>query len=257
MARFYQNPQAVILEDLSKLIRQPDGDMLIQDDTGSWTHTVVYRCRWNDAIGLAPRRYIDRSPDYTYLICDGIKIAKEKPGIARMTVTYVGNQDGAGGTGLGGQFEEIEELNKNSRQEDIQKHPKFKDGSWDAFKIVRHPDTGEEVLLSEITDQAAKDKAEFLRFSNNSDGIAESLAGEEDYIAGGAEFRKTFQQSSKPSGITVGTIDTPSGAPTVSGSYDWLATGESWARQGGKYRITRTWMLSGPNGWNKEVYGNV
>ena len=72
---------------------------------------------------------------------------------------------------------------------------------------------------------------------------------------GGAEWRETKFQSTRPTGIRdVGTIEVPSGDnPSVSGR-DWLAWSETYIRRGSIYQVTTVWKLSGRNGWDSDIY---
>ena len=46
-----------------------------------------------------------------------------------------------------------------------------------------------------------------------------------------------------------------SGAPAVSGKYDWIKEGVSGRRTGtGNWRQTVSWRLSGPDGWESDLY---
>ena len=46
-----------------------------------------------------------------------------------------------------------------------------------------------------------------------------------------------------------------SGAPAVSGKYDWIKEGVSGRRTGtGNWRQTVSWRLSGPDGWDSDLY---
>lgn len=46
-----------------------------------------------------------------------------------------------------------------------------------------------------------------------------------------------------------------SGAPAVSGKYNWIKEGVSGRRTGtGNWRQTVSWRLSGPDGWDSDLY---
>ena len=90
-----------------------------------------------------------------------------------------------------------------------------------------------------------------------------SLYGCDSYLAVGAVFRKTYISTTVPSHILkgIGTIvSKPPGIgqfyiPPTGSKRNWLKTAPKVRRRGSAVEVTEEWMLSGPAGWNKDVYG--
>ena len=88
------------------------------------------------------------------------------------------------------------------------------------------------------------------------------LYGVESYLAVGAVYRKTYASRTIPSGVLRGIgsiVERPPGVgqfnlPSTGGKRNWLKLAPKIRRRGNSVEVTEEWMLSGPNGWNKDVY---
>jgi hypothetical protein len=88
------------------------------------------------------------------------------------------------------------------------------------------------------------------------------LYGTESFLAMGAIFRKTYVARSIPEGVLRGIggiVERPPDIgqfhiPSTGGKRNWLKLAPKIRRRGNSVEITEEWMLSGPNGWNKDVY---
>lgn len=88
------------------------------------------------------------------------------------------------------------------------------------------------------------------------------LYGTESYLAVGAIFRKTHAARVIPSGVLRGIgsiVERPPGIgafniPSTGGARNWLKLAPKIRRKGNSVEVTEEWMLSGPAGWNKDVY---
>lgn len=81
--------------------------------------------------------------------------------------------------------------------------------------------------------------------------------GQESYLIAGKVWTKTYLSYSSPSSgeeSQVGFIDSPDGGPATPSGRDWLYLGLSSSKEGGIYRLQKSWLLSGPKGWNNIVY---
>lgn len=82
-----------------------------------------------------------------------------------------------------------------------------------------------------------------------------SFFGQESYLLPKATYRYSYNATSVPTAADVGTIvSAPTGSPSLPTGCTWLLTGRTWRRQGSIYRISETYMGSGPNGWNTTIY---
>lgn len=88
------------------------------------------------------------------------------------------------------------------------------------------------------------------------------LYGTESYLAVGAVFRKTYAVRAIPAGLLHGIGGIVSRPPDIgqfrmpaTGSKrNWLKLAPKIRRRGNSVEITEEWMLSGPNGWNQDIY---
>lgn len=90
------------------------------------------------------------------------------------------------------------------------------------------------------------------------------LYGTESYLAVGAVFRKTYATRTIPAGVLRGIgsiVERPPNIgqfhiPSTGSKRNWLKLAPKIRRRGNSVEITEEWMLSGPNGWNKDVYSS-
>ncbi len=53
----------------------------------------------------------------------------------------------------------------------------------------------------------------------------------------------------------IGRIGGGGGLPSVGGMYQWMCTGISYqSMSDGNYKVSETYLLSGPKGWNRYIY---
>ena len=141
------------------------------------------------------------------------------------------------------------ELIIGTAEEPIETHPDF------ISKIGGQPSSPKNgaIFLDPETGLITEDDAKGVFHAFNA---SSAKAGMISYLAGrNITFRKNWTQDSKPSSLGgVGGRDTPSAAPSVSGGYDWLYIGMSYVKRGDHYSVSREWKLSGPGGWDSDVY---
>ena len=90
------------------------------------------------------------------------------------------------------------------------------------------------------------------------------LYGTESFLAVGAVFRKTYATRTIPSGVLRGIgaiVDRPPNIgqfhiPSTGSKRNWLKLAPKIRRRGNSVEITEEWMLSGPNGWNSDIYSS-
>jgi hypothetical protein len=147
------------------------------------------------------------------------------------------------------------EFDISMSEDPIEAHPNF-DGisekyGWDEVERAfpkYPPDT-----VSEGGALARKSKAK-----------KNALYGTESYLAVGAVFRKTYAVQTIPSGVLHGIGGIVSRPPDIgqfrmpaTGSKrNWLKLAPKIRRRGNSVEITEEWMLSGPNGWNSDIYSS-
>lgn len=82
------------------------------------------------------------------------------------------------------------------------------------------------------------------------------LSGIESYYEPSVIVRKTFPSSGLPTGAKLGKVKSPgvyyAGAPTGA---NWLLINQAARGSPGAYQITEEYELSGPGGWDSNLYG--
>ena len=149
------------------------------------------------------------------------------------------------------------ELDTSMAEDPIQTHPYFDTlktrYGWDAAKEQfgeTMPDaTGQQTALSGGGKKTKKNP----------------MFGVESWLVVGAIFRKTYAAVVIPAGILrgIGTLtDRPPGIeqfriPAAARKRNWLKLAPKIRRRGNAVEITEEYMLSGPNGWIRDVYGTA
>lgn len=90
------------------------------------------------------------------------------------------------------------------------------------------------------------------------------LYGTESYLSVGAVFRKTYAVRTIPPGVLRGIgsiVERPPDVgqfhmPSTGGKRNWLKLAPKIRRRGNSVEVTEEWMLSGPNGWNRDIYSS-
>jgi hypothetical protein len=90
------------------------------------------------------------------------------------------------------------------------------------------------------------------------------LYGTESFLSVGAVFRKTYASLTIPAGVLRGIgaiVERPPNIgqfqiPSTGSKRNWLKLAPKIRRRGNSVEVTEEWMLSGPNGWNSDVYSS-
>jgi len=101
-----------------------------------------------------------------------------------------------------------------------------------------------------------------LKAGNTLDVASNPLYGTESYLTFGCVFRQTYASKTIPATLLkgIGTITSaPPGIgqfqlPIAPGKRNWLKMPPKLRRRGCVVEVTEEWMLSGPAGWNADVY---
>ena len=149
------------------------------------------------------------------------------------------------------------ELDTSMAEDPIQTHPFFaalkSRYGWDAvkeqFAETLPEQSGQQTALSGSGKKATKNP----------------LFGVENWLVIGAVFRKTYAKRDIPGNLLrgIGTIvEKPPGIdqfkiPSAAKKRNWLKVAPKIKRKGNAVEITEEYMLSGPNGWIKDVYGQA
>ena len=149
------------------------------------------------------------------------------------------------------------ELDASMSEDPIQTHPFF-----DTLKTRCHWDAVKEQFSEALPATAGQQTA----LSGGSQKLKKNpLFGVENWLAIGAVFRKTYAARTIPSGLLrgIGTIvEKPPGIeqfkiPSAAKKRNWLKLAPKIKRKGNAVEITEEFMLSGPNGWIRDIYGQA
>ena len=145
--------------------------------------------------------------------------------------------------GIYGSPQPIYEIDMRTSEEPIESHPLF-----DTF------------AYPEGTNGSKFDAdGQFLGFYpvvNETNEITNpAWVGVRGFLSPGTVWKKRYVTNLRPTDIgAVGSIDTPEGNPPSYGGRNWLYNGLTWEQRGLTYTVTKEWLLSGPLGWNSEIY---
>lgn len=153
-----------------------------------------------------------------------------------------------------GGVEEVEyTMDYSCSEQPLLTHPKFKDLSEEEQDALMAVAAG-----ASPTDTFGKDEKVIKDVVKSTSGkLALELLrkGQISFLCPGGVFSVTSTVAAL-SLAGVGKKGSPgSGAPAVGGSYNWIKEGVSGRRTGtGNWRQTVSWRLSGPDGWNTDLY---
>lgn len=195
--------------------------------------------------GLLRSKY-SAHPRFTSLAVSKINWVSGNSGrFYRVTYTYEGF--------LIGLPEPIYSLSSALSEEPIELHPDFA-----TFAGTPAAPLNGAVFLDPDTQKITTDNAKgvFREFLARAGGVANIKAGIESYLSPGATWQEISFSATRPSDLgQLGTIDEPAGPePTLGSGRTWLYSGADYTRRGYIYETRKTWLLSGRNGWDTDIY---
>ena len=191
--------------------------------------------------GILPQRGTTKHPDFKEAICSNVSCRRLEDGGWRIIVTY-NNGDTAGVIDIGAVSDDgVLEVIGSLSTEPIETHPDFQTAS--IAGTSGSPANGAQYDSDGV----------FTGFAASSD-----FAGVDSYLVPTVLARHTYPDNSLPSGTllgNIGTIQTPSHPDIVTpAGRTWLLSHVSYRRAGNSYEITEEFTLSGPGGWNTDIY---
>lgn len=181
-------------------------------------------------------------------------IAQEDDGTFKITLHYEGvTPEFTADNGEQVTFE----LDTSMAEDPIQTHPFF-----DTLKTRYGWDAAKEQFGETLPESGGQQTA----LSGSSKKPKKNpMFGVDNWLVVGAVFRKTYAARNIPNGILrgIGTIvEKPPGIeqfniPSAAKKRNWLKLAPKLKRKGNAVEITEEYMLSGPNGWIKDVYGQA
>lgn len=235
---------AVDLINLTGLVRQSSSAYQMDQKTGGFKGTVTWIAPWTSALTLAPKK-LDPHPDSPSLLCTDTKIVQEEGGVAKIESTYEGISPGEGGDNFQLPAPEYE-LNTSTTQEPIETLKAL------ASLTANERQQVDDAISGTITvDPSSFSDTQTILYDYKLKGVS-------SYFVPSMTYTKSYASFTRPSGASitkVGKIDLPSGAPTLAAGRNWLKLGTTYRQAGGYFQIQESWMASGDNGWDSDIYG--
>jgi len=188
------------------------------------------------------------APNFPSLLCYESDVDREPGGILRITSIYKGvfatnpNQLAQ------------HESQRTLTEAPIETHPKF------ALPRDNPPVSSAKLAAIELALQnntgPGKDWEPIVKML-----FEKKRRGLDSYLKPGAIYKKTYVQREIPGSSDlnkVGKIVTPgSPAPSPPSGWDYLMMGLSWTKQAGVVTVSEEYQLSGPGGWDPDLYEKV
>ena len=211
---------------------------------GSAQASITYKCTTESSFAVIPA-YLTAHPFLPDLKAYESDLDQEYGGIIRITTIYKGV--------LAENPEELaqHDYGRTIAEAPIETHPKF------AVPYANPPVTPTDLAKIELALQNAQDPPATLSV------IAKLLydkkrRGIESFLKPGGVYKKTYVSNDYPgAGLVnqVGKISEPgSPAPTAPDGQNYLCIGVSWTKQAGVVTIMEDYQLSGPGGWDPDLY---
>lgn len=222
---------------------QPDGDDVKQGPDGSGEATLTFK-RSSDSFTLASLpNPLSQHPKYSALRLYEAQAKREPGNIMAVTCTYRG-------VIVGNKFTfSQQEFSVNTSSEPIETHPLFVDAvtPTELAKIQKFLDNNTvPVYTIAIPDATA---AGVKLYNKKRRGI-------DSYLSIGGTYKLSYIQENIPTDYApIGAIIiAPTLAPIPPGSRTYLYTGLSWRKQGGVVSVNEEYTMSGPAGWDEDLY---
>jgi len=224
------------------LQRKPGGTITFRDDG-----RAIYRESFYLAdparleTGILPQRGVSAHPDFSEPICSNVSCQRSSDGGWNISVEYeTGSSTGSidiGAISSDGVLEVVASV----ASESIETHPDFATASMAGTQ--GSPANGA------IFDSDKR----FTGWKADSD-----FAGVDSYLVPTVIAQHSYADNSKPSQAllgNIGSIQVPGHSDIVTPEgRDWLLSHVSYSRSGDAYEIMEEYTLSGPNGWNSDIY---
>lgn len=174
-------------------------------------------------------------PIWAGLYCKSVAIKKYGEG-AIITAQYEGSESWSS---TNDSSENTVEVSCTMREEPIETHQRFE--NW-----AGTPDNPKSGIFDE--------DGRFVGWNEKTAG-GKIMRGIKSYLVPSYSGTITYISKGCPSIGGIGSIGGGGGLPAVGGKHEWMRTGISYQRLAdGRYKVSETYLLSGPNGWNKYVY---
>jgi len=244
--------------------KQPDIDEVTMDEMGGGEAVLgwMYKASTFTLANIPPP--LSPHPVFPSLLLYGASAPRQAGDLRLLKLTYKGIIISNPRVYM------VEEAEMNTSSEPVETCPIFYDLTTFTSKVTPQELTGIHAALD--TNQLYTDDNAFppmgaaiaaggpaLAFKTP-DGIKlwEKLRrGISTWLRCGTRYSQTYIQNSIPQNYTaVGTIADPVGGspPNKPAGQNYLYTGLSWRKEGGRVTVTKEYLLSGLQGWDKDIY---
>lgn len=225
----------VRLKDGEICLLKDSGERVVSDDAVATCSATFFVYPYSIATANAPVVSKSEHPIWTGLYCKSVAIKRHGDG-AIITAQYEGAESWSS---TDDSNENTIEVSCTMREEPIESHPRFE--YW-----VGTPEKPKSGIFD--------DDGKFVGWNSKTDG-GKIMAGVKSYLVPSYSGTITYISRGKPSLGGIGSIGGGAGLPSVGGKYQWMRTGVSFSSMAdGKYKVSETYLLSGPNGWNRYIY---
>jgi len=227
---------------------QPDGDDVKQGPDGSGEATLTFK-RSSDSFTLASLpNPLSEHPKYSALRLYEAQAKREPGNIMVVTCTYRG-------VIVGNRFTFAQqEFNVATSAEPIETHPIFSN------PVENPPVTPTELAtIQRFLDNNTVPVYTIASTGATAAGVMlynKKRRGIDSYLSIGGTYKLSYIQENIPTDYSpVGNIIiAPPLAPIPPGSRTYLYSGLSWRKQGGVVSVNEEYTMSGPTGWDKDLY---
>ncbi len=214
---------------------QDSGERVVSEDSVATCSATWFVYPFSSASFYAPTVNKSIHPIWSGLCCKSVGIKRFGDG-ALITAQYEGAESWSSSSDSS---ENTVEVSVTMREEPIETHPQFE--TWAGTPT--NPKAG-------IFD----DDGKFTGWNSKTDD-GKLMAGVKSYLVPAYSASVTHISRGRPSVGGIGNIGGGNGLPAVGGKRQWMCTGIAYSTMAdGKYRVSETYLLSGPNGWNRKIY---
>lgn len=230
---------------------QPDGDTLTMDEMGGGeaTLTKIYKAS-TFTLSLIPPP-LSAHPEYSTLKLYTATVERMPGDLKKLVLTYKGVLLSNAKVYM------VEEAQRSTSSEPIETAPLFYDG--DAAESKIKPEELAAIKRALDANQPYDDINKFKNATKLGIKLYKKMAlGITNWLRSGTQYSQTFIQGTIPKDYSgVGTIESPrdGNPPRAPKGQNYLYTGMTWRKEGGRVTVTKEYLLSGRKGWDKEIYG--
>lgn len=215
---------------------QDSGERTVSKDSVATCSATWFVFPYASAQSHAPTISKSAHPIWSGLYCTSVSIKRQGLG-AIISAQYEGAESSWSSTTDSN--ENTIEVSCTMREEPIETHPDFE--KWAG--TPKNPNCA-------IFDEEGK----FVSWNHNTAG-GNIMKGVKSYLVPSYSGTVNYISRGKPSLGGIGGIGGGGGLPSVGGGREWMRTGISYqSLADGRYKVSETYLLSGPNGWNKYIY---